>query len=96
MNCPPIPQCLILPSTGGKPLLGVGALPGNRDHLLLPQRHQGRISSSCIDARLLSRWPKSRARTKASTGCGGCAAMLKNLVDDELVARGVVGGQKYL
>ena len=27
--------------------------------------------------------------TKASTGCGGCAAMLKNLVDDELAARGV-------
>ena len=30
-----------------------------------------------------------KSNTKASTGCGGCAAMLKNLVDDELAARGV-------
>ena len=27
--------------------------------------------------------------TKASSGCGGCAALLKNVVDDENEARGL-------
>ncbi len=31
----------------------------------------------------------AEACTAASTGCGGCAALLKNIVDDEMAARGM-------
>jgi nitrite reductase (NADH) large subunit len=87
LELPDDPQCLILPSAGEKPLLGVGALPLAATICSCHNVTKGDIVG-CIDGGVVS-LAEVKACTKASTGCGGCVAMLKNLVDDELVARGV-------
>ena len=84
---PADPQALILPTTTGAPLLGVGALPLTATICSCHNVTKGDIVA-CIDSGTVSLGAVKDA-TKASTGCGGCAAMLKNLLEDELVARGV-------
>lgn len=84
---PEDPQCLILPSTTDTPLLGVGALPITATICSCHNVTKGDVVE-CIDSGCVS-LSAVKGATKASTGCGGCAAMLKNLLDDELVARGV-------
>jgi nitrite reductase (NADH) large subunit len=88
IDLPECPESLILPSIGGAaPALGVDALPmtaticschnvSKSDIVAAIDQGNGNLSSvkSC---------------TKASSGCGGCAALLKNLVDTELGKRGV-------
>jgi len=85
---PADPQCLILPSTTGKPLLGSGALPATATICSCHNVTKGAIVAS-MDAGCVS-LAAVKGATKASTGCGGCAAMLKSLVEDQLIARGVV------
>ncbi|MBK6738514.1 MAG: nitrite reductase large subunit [Haliea sp.] len=85
---PDDPQCLILPSTTGKPLLGSGALPATATICSCHNVTKGAIIDA-IDAGCVSLAAVKDA-TKASSGCGGCSAMLKGLVEDELVARGAV------
>ena len=87
IELPPEPQCLIVPSTGEQPLLGVGALPATATVCSCHNVTKGDIVAS-IDGGCCS-LGDVKGQTKASTGCGGCAAMLKNLVDDELTTRGV-------
>ncbi len=84
---PADPQSLILPAATDKPLLGVGALPLTATICSCHNVTKGDIVE-CIDSGCVSLGAVKGA-TKASTGCGGCASMLKNLLDDELVARGV-------
>jgi nitrite reductase (NADH) large subunit len=84
---PADPQCLILPSTTDKPLLGTGALPATATICSCHNVTKGAIIDA-IDAGCAS-LASVKGATKASSGCGGCSAMLKSLVDDELVARGV-------
>lgn len=87
IELPSDPQCLILPATGEQPLLGVGALPATATvcscHNVTKGDVVGAIDTGCCSL------GDVKGETRASTGCGGCAAMLKNLVDDELAARGV-------
>jgi nitrite reductase (NADH) large subunit len=85
---PADPQCLILPSTTGKPLLGSGALPATATICSCHNVTKGAIIDA-IDAGCVS-LAAVKGATKASSGCGGCSAMLKGLVEDELVARGAV------
>ena len=84
---PDEPQCLILPSTSDKPLLGSGALPSTATicscHNVTKGDVVAAIDSGCVSLGSV------KSATKASTGCGGCAAMLKGLLEDELVTRGV-------
>jgi nitrite reductase (NADH) large subunit len=87
IELPPEPQCLIVPSAGEQPLLGVGALPATATVCSCHNVTKGDIVAS-IDGGCCS-LGDVKGQTKASTGCGGCAAMLKNLVDDELTTRGV-------
>ncbi|MFC3281993.1 nitrite reductase large subunit NirB [Litchfieldella rifensis] len=85
---PDQPECLILPaSEGGTPTLGADALP---DTATLCSCHNVTKGAVCaaIDAGA-SDLGAVKAETKASTGCGGCAALLKSVVDHELEARGV-------
>lgn len=84
---PDDPQCLILPANGEKPILGVGALPATATVCSCHNVTKGDIVAS-IDGGCVS-LGAVKATTRASTGCGGCSAMLKNLVDSELAARGV-------
>lgn len=88
IELPSDPQCLIIPSTGEQPLLGVAALPVTATvcscHNVTKGDIVGAIDGGCCSL------VEVKGETRASTGCGGCSAMLKNLVDDELAARGVV------
>ena len=84
---PAEPASLILPSSAGAPTLGPGALP---DAAMVCSCHnvsKGAICSAidggCSDLGQL------KAQTKACTGCGGCAGLLKQVFEHELIARGV-------
>jgi nitrite reductase (NADH) large subunit len=87
IELPADPQCLIVPAADGVPQLGVAALPTTATICSCHNVTKGDVVAS-IDAGCCS-LGDVKGDTKASTGCGGCAAMLKNLVEDELVTRGV-------
>jgi nitrite reductase (NADH) large subunit len=87
IELPADPQSLIVPATGDRPLLGVGALPASATVCSCHNVTKGDVVSA-LDVGCCS-LGEVKGATKASTGCGGCAAILKNLVEDELVARGV-------
>ena len=87
IELPAEPQGLIAPSAGEAPTLGVAALPATATVCSCHNVTKGDVVDA-IDAGCCS-LGDVKSNTKASTGCGGCAAMLKNLVDDELAARGV-------
>lgn len=84
---PDNPAALIAPNSGDAPLLGAGALPATATICSCHNVTKGDIVA-VMDAGCCS-LADIKSDTKASTGCGGCSAMLKNLVDDELAARGV-------
>jgi nitrite reductase (NADH) large subunit len=87
IELPADPQCLIVPSVGDAPLLGVAALPATATICSCHNVTKGDIVAS-LDGGSCS-LSDVKCATKASTGCGGCSAMLKSLVEDELAARGV-------
>ncbi|AUG02427.1 nitrite reductase (NAD(P)H) [Pseudomonas sp. 09C 129] len=84
---PAEPAGLILPSSAGAPTLGPGALPESATVCSCHNVTKGAICSAidggCSDLGQL------KARTKACTGCGGCAGLLKQVFEHELIARGV-------
>jgi nitrite reductase (NADH) large subunit len=85
---PEFPESLILPASGeAAPGLGVDALPTHATICSCHNVSKGDIidafdTGACNLADI-------KVCTKASTGCGGCAALLKTLVDGELEKRGV-------
>ncbi|SFL96816.1 nitrite reductase large subunit NirB [Marinobacter zhejiangensis] len=88
IDLPASPEVLILPeSEGGAPTLGPDALPDTASicscHNVTKGDICGAIDAGCCDLGSV------KGETKASTGCGGCAALLKNVVDCELEKRGV-------
>ncbi|MFT4820533.1 MAG: nitrite reductase (NADH) large subunit [Candidatus Pseudothioglobus sp.] len=85
---PADPEVLILPYNAGEaPTLGSGALPSSATICSCHNVSKGEIVS-IIDAGFYS-LGDVKSQTAASTGCGGCSALLKSLVDDELAARGL-------
>ncbi|MFL1404895.1 nitrite reductase large subunit NirB [Marinobacter sp. M1N3S26] len=88
IDLPDNPESLILPeSQGGAPALGPDALPETASICSCHNVTKGDICCS-IDAGATD-LGAVKADTRASTGCGGCAALLKNVVDSELEKRGV-------
>ncbi len=87
IELPADPQAIILPDTGESVGLGVAALPATASICSCHNVTKGDVVS-VIDGGCCS-LGDVKSETRASTGCGGCAAMLKSLVDDELSARGV-------
>ncbi|MBN7796733.1 nitrite reductase large subunit NirB [Parahaliea mediterranea] len=87
IELPAEPESLIVPAAGDKPLLGAAALPMSATVCSCHNVTKGGIVEA-LDSGCCS-LGEVKAETRASTGCGGCAAMLKNLVEDELSARGV-------
>lgn len=81
------PSSLILPRSEGAPALGADALPASATlcscHNVSKGAVCGAVDAGCSDLGEL------KARTKAATGCGGCAALLKQVFEHELGARGV-------
>lgn len=89
IDLPEKPQSLILPSLDGSaaPALGPDALPNEATICSCLNVTKGQICCS-IDEGATSVADVKDA-TKAASGCGGCAAMLKSVVDCELEKRGV-------
>ncbi|MCE8016114.1 nitrite reductase large subunit [Halomonas sp. MCCC 1A17488] len=88
IELPEDPAALILPAGGeAAPALGPDALPETATICSCHNVTKGDVCAS-IDAGAVDLGAVKGA-TKASTGCGGCAALLKNLVDHELESRGV-------
>ena len=89
IDLPEKPQTLILPSFDGAaaPALGPDALPDTATICSCLNVTKGQICCS-IDEGATSVADVKDA-TKAASGCGGCAAMLKSVVDCELEKRGV-------
>jgi nitrite reductase (NADH) large subunit len=87
IELPDEPEALILPAAGEQPLLGASALPETATICSCHNVTKGDVVSA-LDAGCCS-LGEVKSSTKASTGCGGCAAMLKNLVEDEFSSRGV-------
>lgn len=85
---PAEPEALIAPSSSGAPALGVGALPETATICSCHNVTKGGVIAA-LDGGCCT-LGDVKAETAASTGCGGCAALLKTLVEDELTARGVV------
>jgi nitrite reductase (NADH) large subunit len=85
IDLPESPAALILPTSGEKPYLSTDALPDTAIICACNNVTKADIinsishGASTIDAIIIS--------TKASTGCGGCAALLKNVADTEFKTR---------
>ncbi|MCG6659310.1 nitrite reductase large subunit [Halomonas campisalis] len=88
IELPEDPAALILPAGGdAAPTLGPDALP---DTAMICSCHNVTKGDVCasIDGGAVD-LGAVKGSTRASTGCGGCAALLKTLVDHELESRGV-------
>jgi nitrite reductase (NADH) large subunit len=87
IELPENPDGLILPSSGEKPTLGVDALPDTATICSCLNVTKGDIIAA-IDCGAID-VGEVKSSTKAATGCGGCAALLKKVTDHELEKRGV-------
>jgi len=88
IELPDNPENLILPAVeGGAPALGADALPMTASICSCHNVSKGDIVEAIDDGCMVV--SDVKACTQAGTGCGGCAALLKNVVDFELAARGL-------
>ncbi|MFB1000608.1 MAG: FAD-dependent oxidoreductase, partial [Colwellia sp.] len=87
IELPENPDGLILPSAGEKPTLGVDALPDTATICSCLNVTKGDIIAA-IDCGAVD-VGEVKSSTKAGSGCGGCAALLKKVTDHELEKRGV-------
>ncbi len=88
IELPKEPASLILPQqSGAAPALGPDALPETAMICSCHNVTKGDICTA-IDGGAAD-LGNVKGATKASTGCGGCTALLKSVVDHELEARGV-------
>lgn len=88
IELPENPESMILPNVeGGGVALGASALPMEATICSCLNVSKGDIVGA-IDAGCCS-VGDVKGETKAASGCGGCAALLKDVVDTELEARGV-------
>ena len=92
LDLPDNPESLILPLTSAsKPSLGVDALPENAQicscYAVSKAQVCAAIDAGCDSVATL------KQQTKAGSGCGGCASLLKSVLDSELAKRGVAVSQ---
>ncbi len=88
IELPENPEAMILPAAdGAAPTLGADALPMTASICSCHNVSKGdivnAIEGGCMTV------ADVKGETAAATGCGGCAALLKNVVDFELEARGL-------
>ncbi|KGJ99376.1 nitrite reductase large subunit NirB [Thalassotalea sp. ND16A] len=87
IELPENPDALILPSSGEKPTLGVDSLPDTATICSCLNVTKGDIIAA-VDAGATD-VGTIKSDTKATTGCGGCAALLKTVADNEFAKRGL-------
>ena len=88
IKLPKDPASLLLPQSEGSPALGVDALPAAATICSCHNVSKGAVCCQ-VDAGITD-LGELKAITKAGTGCGGCSALLKQVFEHELSARGVV------
>ena len=85
---PTQPGSLILPaSAGAAPALGVAALPDSAQVCSCHNVSKGDILAAVGDG--CGDMAGIKACTKAATGCGGCSALVKQVMESGLAAQGV-------
>ncbi|TGG95739.1 nitrite reductase large subunit [Natronospirillum operosum] len=88
LDLPADPESLILPvSEGGAPALGIDALPDTASICSCHNVTKGDITQCIHDGK--ASLGEVKEATRAATGCGGCAAQLKDVVDHEMAALGM-------
>ena len=87
IHLPADPASLILPQSAGAPALGVDALPESATICSCHNVSKGAVCCQ-VDAGVTD-LGELKAATRAGTGCGGCSALLKQVFEHELSARGV-------
>ncbi len=88
MELPDSPEQLILPAVeGGGAVMGVEALPEAAQICSCHDVTKGAICCSVQNG--VTTITGIKDATKAATGCGGCAALVKQVMDAELVKLGV-------
>ena len=88
IELPENPEAMILPAVeGAAPALGADALPMTASICSCHNVTKGDIVNA-IDGGCMT-VADVKGETAAATGCGGCAALLKNVVDFELESRGL-------
>ncbi len=88
IDLPDNPEAMILPAVdGAAPTLGADALPMTASICSCHNVTKGDIVQA-IDGGCMT-VADVKGETSAATGCGGCAALLKNVVDFELESRGM-------
>jgi nitrite reductase (NADH) large subunit len=87
IDLPGSPMSLILPAGDGKPALGVDALPDSAQICSCNNVSKGllcsAISNGCTTIGALKK------ETRASATCGGCATLVKQVLESELKRQGV-------
>lgn len=87
IKLPANPEALLLPAVDGQTLLTSDLLPSSATicscHNVTKAAIVSTVDNGCLNLQAL------KAETKASTGCGGCAALLKSVFDGELESRGI-------
>ncbi|MEM6999372.1 MAG: nitrite reductase large subunit NirB [Pseudomonadota bacterium] len=84
---PDTPEGLFLPAAGSAVGLSADQLPDTAVICSCHNVSKGQIGQCMADGVL--ELGEIKATTLASTGCGGCAVLLKSVVDAELEARGI-------
>ena len=87
IELPPEPASLILPTSDGAAAAPSHALPDTATICSCHNVSKGDICEAINDGAVTL--ADLKGCTKASTGCGGCAAMLKTVLENELERRGV-------
>jgi nitrite reductase (NADH) large subunit len=87
MALPDKPEALILPSFGDTPLMGVDALPDTAQICSCNDVSKGAICAAVQNGCVTL--GKIKASTLASTSCGGCTALVKQVMDMQLTKLGV-------
>ena len=87
MPLPENPLALILPDSGDKPVMGADALPAGAIICSCNNVTKGQICSAVQAGATTVGALKSE--TKASSSCGGCSALVKQVLDSELLAQGI-------
>lgn len=87
IKLPADPAALILPQGSGAPALGADALPDSATICSCHNVSKGAVCAA-IDGGC-SDLASVKSCTRAASGCGGCAALLKQVFEHELTARGV-------
>lgn len=87
IDIPGDPAGLIVPTSEGKPALGVDALPDSAQICSCNNVSKGQLC--CAVEAGATTVADLKNETKAATTCGGCTALVKQVLDSELSKRGV-------